>query len=495
MLYPDLIHGALEAAPDAILISDSMGRIAFANRRVCELFGYEPHELLGQPISKLLPDPASARAEVHLVHRNGRDIPVDVRRGPFSGGDCTLTISSIRELPEHSPVESDLIAAREAAERADQAKSRFLATASHDMRQPLQALSLLNGTLRRLCDEPTVAGLLLQQEQSITGMSRLVNALLDISRLEAGAIKPEIGEFPLAPLFEELQRDFASVAVEKGLSLEVEFSPAIARSDRALLGQVLRNLISNAIKYTRRGRVLVRCLLAAQIVRLEVLDTGIGIPAELLPRIYDEFFQVGNAANSVRDGYGLGLSIVNRIVKLLGLRLDVSSVPGKGSSFCLDVPAGTHELSAAGNASGTELHGMTPRAASCPQVLLVEDDAGVRDATRMLLMAEGYQVVTAASYAEALTRSDAQPRIDLLITDYHLSGATGMEVISSLRAKRGASLNAILVSGDTSNRVQGLGHDAGLRIVKKPIQAEQFLAVINELLAAGMSVPPAAVTS
>ena len=488
MLYPNLINGALEAAPDAIVISDGGDRIAFANRRVCELFGYEVHELLGQPIDKLWTDSGSRSSEVRLVRRNGRDIPVDVRRSPFSGGDCMLTFCAIRELPEHSQLESELIAAREAAERADQAKSRFLATASHDMRQPLQALSLLNGTLRRLCEEPTVAGLLLQQEQSINGMSRLVNALLDIGRLEAGAITPDIGEFPLAPLFEELQRDFASVALKKGLSLEVELSSAVARSDRALIGQVLSNLISNAIKYTHRGRVLVRCLLGAQIVRLEVLDTGIGIPAQLLPRIYDEFFQVGTGANSVRDGYGLGLSIVSRIVKLLGLKLDVSSVPDKGSSFCLDVPAGTHELNAAQNPSGAAAPRLSSRAASSPQVLLVEDDAGVRDATRMLLMAEGYQVVTAASYAEALSRFDAQPRIDLLITDYHLCGATGMEVISSLRARRGAPLNAILVSGDTSNRVQGLVHDTGLRMVKKPIQAEQFLAVINELLASAVGV-------
>ena len=488
MLYPNLIHGALEAAPDAIVISDGGDRIAFANRRVCELFGYEAHELLGQPIDKLWSDAGSRSAEVRLVRRNGRDIPVDVRRSPFSGGDCMLMFCAIRELTEHSQLESELIAAREAAERADQAKSRFLATASHDMRQPLQALSLLNGTLRRLCEDPTVAGLLLQQEQSINGMSRLVNALLDIGRLEAGAITPDIGEFPLAPLFEELQRDFASVAHEKGLSLEVELSSAVARSDRALIGQVLSNLISNALKYTRRGGVLVRCLLGAQILRLEVLDTGIGIPAELLPRIYDEFFQVGAGANSVRDGYGLGLSIVNRIVKLLGLTLDVSSVPGKGSSFCLEVPAGTRELSAAPRPLEAAAPRLSSRAASAPQVLLVEDDAGVRDATRMLLMAEGYQVVTAASYAEALSRFDAQPRIDLLITDYHLSGATGMEVISSLRAKRGTPLNAILVSGDTSNRVQGLVHDTGLRMVKKPIQAEQFLAVINELLTSAVGV-------
>lgn len=483
MLYPDLIHGALEAAPDAIVISDGDGRIAFANRRVCELFGSEAHELLGQPIDTLLDDPGHACSQVRLLHRNSRDIPVDVRRSLLAGEDCILTICVIRELPEHSHLESELIAAREAAERADQAKSRFLATASHDMRQPLQALSLLNGTLRRLCDDPTVAGLLLQQEQSINGMSRLVNALLDIGRLEAGAIKPDIGEFPLAPLFEELQRDFASVAVEKGLSFEVERSSAVARSDRALIGQVLRNLISNAIKYTGRGRVLVRCLRAAHTVRLEVLDTGIGIPAELLPRIYDEFFQVSTGANSVRDGYGLGLSIVNRIVKLLGLKLDVSSVPGKGSSFCLDIPAGTYERVTAEGASARAAPRLGPRAAASPQVLLVEDDAGVRDATRMLLMAEGYKVVTAASYAEALTRFDAQPRIDLLITDYHLSGATGMEVISSLRAKRATPLNAILVSGDTSNKVQELVHDTGLRMVNKPIQAEQFLAVIDELLA------------
>jgi signal transduction histidine kinase len=182
--------------------------------------------------------------------------------------------------------------ARENADQANLAKSRFLATASHDLRQPLQSLSLLNGTLRRMVTDPDATDALKQQEQAIGAMSRLLNSLLDISKLESGAIKPEPSDFTVAALFRELRTDFASLAVDKGLKLQFEECTDCVHSDPSLVQRILSNLVSNAIKYTRVGWVRLRCLHEPGLVRIDVLDTGIGIPADQVRYIYDEFYQI-----------------------------------------------------------------------------------------------------------------------------------------------------------------------------------------------------------
>ena len=255
-------------------------------------------------------------------------------------------------------------------------------------------------------------------------MSRLLNALLDISKLELGAIEPEPTDFTVAALFEEMRSDFAALAANKGLILRIDPCPDGVHSDPSLVEQILRNLVSNAIKYTRQGWIQLGCLREAALVRIEVLDTGVGMPASQLHHIYDEFYQIGVASNTSRDGYGLGLCIVQRLVKLLDLRLDVRSEVGKGSAFSLVLPSShravgfvrlaTHELA------------VPQRQIGKINVLLVEDDPAVRDATRMLLRAEGYGVTAVDSLAEAI-RKAGQQRIDLLVTDYHLrDGETGL---------------------------------------------------------------------
>ena len=263
---------------------------------------------------------------------------------------------------------------------ANQGKSRFLATASHDLRQPLQTLSLLNGALRRIVTERDATDALTQQEQAISAMSRLLNALLDISKLELGAIEPEPTDFTVAALFEEMRSDFAVLAANKGLILRIDPCPDGVHSDPSLVEQILRNLVSNAIKYTRQGWIQLRCLREAALVRIEVLDTGVGIPASQLHHIYDEFYQVGVASNTSRDGYGLGLSIVQRLVKLLDLRLDVRSEVGKGSAFSLVLPS-SHRAVGFVRLATREL-AVPQRQIGKINVLLVEDDPAVRDATR-----------------------------------------------------------------------------------------------------------------
>lgn len=513
-LSAGLARSVLDASPDAMVVVDPTGNIVFVNQRLCELFGYGREDIRGQPVELLIPQrfrpahvghratfaaerrvrPMGAGLELYACRKDGSEFPVEISLSPVYDGSTQLVAAAIRDVTERKRAQEELILAREAADkarqaadeareaadRANQAKSRFLATASHDLRQPLQSLALLNGALRRLVDHPDAGEALAHQDQAIGAMSRLLNALLDISKLESGAIKPQPVHFAIAGLFEELRQEFSGMAADKGLTLQVTSAVEPVNSDPALLGQILRNLLSNAVKYTRSGRVVLTSRRAAAGVRIEVIDTGIGIPADQLSLIYDEFYQVGVPTNSSRDGYGLGLSIVHRLVKLLGLKLEVRSEVGQGSVFALELPAGQNGAQAAEESTSTPI----TRPASAPQVLLVEDDPAVRNATRMLLKVEGYRVLTAGSLAEARSRAAEHPQLDLLVTDYHLSNdETGTQVITALRESVGKHLKAVLITGDTSAAVKELQRDERLRLASKPIHAEELLGLLKSLLA------------
>jgi len=512
----ELARGALDAAPDAMIIIDEAGIVRFANRQVTALFGYAHDDIVGQSVERLMP---LRYRERHVAHRqgyvgalrlrpmgqglvlfgqrqDGSEFPVEISLSPIKNSRQTLVAAAIRDATERRSAENELRIARQAADyereladqareeadRANRAKSRFLAMASHDLRQPLQTLALLNGSLRRMSGNADMVQALAQQEQAISAMSRLLNALLDISKLESGAIKPEPSDFEVAILFEQLRSEFAGIAASKGLELQVQSSQESIRSDPSLVQQILNNLVSNAIKYTREGRVLLRSLRQNASVRIDVLDTGIGIPAEQLAYIYDEFYQVGVPANTSRDGYGLGLSIVHRLVSLLNLRLEVSSRVGKGSMFSLMLPPGSMASSKA-ESQPVPLPVSATRSVK-PRVMLVEDDPGVRDATRMLLSVEGYRVAAVASLAEALRNAQEEGAPDLLITDYHLrDGELGTQVIAALRASLGADLRSVLITGDTSTAIKQLRDDPHLRIASKPINAEELLALLAALSA------------
>lgn len=500
-LSPELVRSALESSPDAMVIVAASGHILFANQQLSALFGYDREELRGQSVELLLPEryrerhlghrrqfslenrlrPMGAGLDLYARRKDGTEFPVEISLSPLLDRGEKCVAAAIRDVTERKRVQQEVTLAREAADRANQAKSRFLATASHDLRQPLQSLALLNGTLRRMVDHPDALEALTYQDRAIEAMSRLLNALLDISKLESGAIKPQPTHFPVARVFEELQHEFTGIATSKGLQFQVVDTTAAAFSDSSLVGQILRNLVSNAIKYTRSGSVGLSSESERDGIRIDVFDTGIGIPASQLQHIYDEFYQVGVPTNSSRDGYGLGLSIVQRLVTLLGLRLEVSSEVDQGSVFSLHLPAGE---AAAPASTGHAATVRVTRQAAAPQLLLVEDDPAVRDATRMLLKVEGYRVLTAGSLAEAQALAREHPQLDLLVTDYHLSnGETGTQVIAAVRAGLQRPLKAVLITGDTSSAVTELQADGQLRFARKPIRAEELLTLLKSLLA------------
>jgi two-component system CheB/CheR fusion protein len=509
---PEFNRGVFAAAPDAMVIIDGSGVIRFANRQVSELFGHPHEHLIGKAVESLMPErfrswhagerkahensplpPVDTAPELFGLRRDGTEFPVEISLSAIRG-DATcegLIAVAIRDAVERKRLEAELgaiRAARDAADRANLAKGRFLATASHDLRQPVQTLALLNGALRHCVDSAEAIEAVTQQERAIDAMSRLLSGLLDISKLDSGAVKPDPSDFAVKSMFEELRDEFAGIASAKGLSFRVMpcKEEDSVRSDRSLVGQVLRNLLSNALKYTREGWIALRCLHQAPgLLRLEVLDTGIGIPADQLRYIYDEFYQVGGRQRQVaRNGYGLGLSIVQRIVTLLDVKLDVQSEVGRGSRFALILPASgvAARHPAADNRAQPVSHGTDTPA----HVLLVEDDDGVRNATRMLLRSEGYHVTATASLAQALEGVRRDPRVELLVTDYHLGdGTLGTQVIARVREALGAQLKVVLMTGDTSSSIRMLAADRLMRIASKPVNSEELLSLLRALLATG----------
>lgn len=504
-----ILSQALEGAPDAMLITDTSGAILFASRQACALLGYGPDELDGCRIEQLMPErfrsahiryrvqfagehrtrPMGTGLELTARRRDGSEVPVEISLSPLCHEGRPLTVAAIRDVTNRRRAQAELIAAREAAEsarrsanearelaeRAHRSKSRFLATASHDLRQPLQSLALLNGTLRQLVNEGGALSVLSRQSEAIDAMSRLLGALLELSRLESGAIKPSLADFPVAELLVAMRQEFTAAAAAKGLRLEVAPSSDVAHSDPDLVAQILRHLLSNAIGFTPGGHVRLRAEAVYGRIRIEVEDTGIGIAPEELPRIYEEFYQVGGRGTAAHCGNGLGLSIVHRLVGLLDLQLEVRSVRGRGSVFSLTLPGGTQPAQPPGGAPAPPSTGVTPL------VLILDDDPAVRDAMRMLLKVHGYRVLTAATIAQAQQLVREHAGIDLLITDYRLTGAeTGVEAIAALRAQVSAELGVVLVTGDIGS-VRGLREDARSRLMSKPIRAEQLLEALQAL--------------
>jgi PAS domain S-box-containing protein len=490
----------MDSAPDAMVVVDEQGRIALVNARTETLFGYAREELLGKTIEILIPErfrtghsghrgvylhaPATrsmgSNLDLYARRRDGSEVPVEVSLSPVASSAGLRVASAIRDVSDRKRVLEQLREARNEADRANRGKSTFLATASHDLRQPLQTLSLLNGALIRMVKDPDPAEALAQQEAAIGVMSRLLNALLDISKLESGAVEPVYSTWQGISLLDQLRSEFLGIAAEKGLEFEVKSSEAWVHSDLSLVGQVLRNLVSNAIKYTKRGRVSLRCRQDRGLVHVEVADTGIGMDPQELAHIYREFYQIGVPTNAAREGYGLGLSIVSRIVKLLDLKLDVHSELGKGSTFSLALPAGAPVVSQDGLQGAAEIRKDTK---SAHHILVVEDEPAVLNATRLLLKAEGYRVATATTVAEAVGRIRESSDLELLLTDYHLAGGeTGKQVISLVRAIRGADFKTIMITGDTSSAARGPDGDESLYLLSKPVDPAALLKLLGKLL-------------
>jgi PAS domain S-box-containing protein len=487
----------LETAPDAMIIVDERGRIAIVNRQAEDMFGYTRAELLGHEVEMLLPE--SIR-KGHLEHRggyianpelrpmgpglhllgrrkDGSEFPVEISLSPVKTSSGMFVSSVIRDVTQRRRMEQEIIAARQAAERAQKANTAFLAAASHDLRQPVQALSLLNGALRRTVKDERAREMIDSQEHSLTAMTNLLNSLLDISRLDAGAVTPEIEEFPMQRLIDRLSAEFGRQASHKGLEFSAEPCAITVRSDPNLLSEIIQNLVSNAIRYTDSGRVDMVCDCAGDMCRLEVVDTGIGIEEDQLEEIFKEFHQTKTPGSST-EGFGLGLAIVRRLADLLEHDVAVESEPGQGSKFCVSVPI----VAATDYALGEDLKtAVAAEASGVGTVILIEDDVNVANAWGLLLEAEGYRVATAKSAPEAdaiIEHLDTVP--SLLISDFHLlDGSTGVEAVTGIREHYGVNIPAFIVSGDTSKVVKDARPVDNCTLMSKPVNTSRLLAAAH----------------
>lgn len=484
----------LESAPDAMIIVDEQGLMSLVNRQALRMFGYERKEMIGQPIEILLPKsvrsshvslrdsytsnprlrPMGQDMDLVGLRKDGSEFPVEISLSSVETESGRFISSVIRDVTVRRQMENDIKAAQEAAELANKANSAFLAAASHDLRQPVQALSLLNGALRRTVKDERALQMVENQDASLTAMTNLLNSLLDISRLDAGAVKPEWEDFPVQRLIDRLSAEFGRQAQSKGLKFSSASCPAVVRSDPNLLAEVVTNLVSNAIRYTDKGEVRMDCVERDGQCQLEVSDTGIGIEADQLDAIFREFHQCKSPGGS-KEGFGLGLAIVRRLTDLLDHRIEVDSDPGKGSRFTITLP-----VVADGATTGTDDEDTDEELSEQASglVILIEDDVNVADAWGLLLEAEGYRVATAASATETvalLNHLDDQPV--LLISDFHLlDGSTGVEAVSLIRDFYGSEIPAFIVSGDTSKVVKDARLLDNCTLMSKPVDTARLLA-------------------
>jgi protein-histidine pros-kinase len=494
----------LESAPDAMVIVDQNGRIAIANEQSTRMFGYARNELIGQPIEMLLPE---ALRTAHAGHRStytnqprvrrmgvglelaglradGSTFPVEISLSPVQTSSGIFVSSVIRDVTERKTMEKELIAARQAAERANKANTAFLAAASHDLRQPVQALSLLNGALRRTVKTPLAIEMVESQQHSLDAMTNLLNSLLDISRLDAGAVTPDIEDFPIQRLIDRLSAEFSRQARHKGLTFEARGCETLVRSDPNLLGEIIQNFVSNAIRYTDKGTVQLTCTEKDGHLCVDVRDTGVGIEPQHIEEIFREFHQL-KTPGSNKEGFGLGLAIVRRLADLLDHEILVDSDPGVGSCFSICMPmvqstgdTGVEPAVAEKQSYASEASGL---------IILIEDDVKVANAWAMLLEAEGYRVATAASAAEARGLVKHIDRIpDLIISDFHLlDGSTGVEAVTAIRKEFSRELPAFIVSGDTSKVVQDARSLKNSILMSKPVNIDQLLSLARSAIASG----------
>ena len=392
----------------------------------------------------------------------------------------------VRKKAEESLRRAQIDLERKVAERtqelelANAAKSRFLAMASHDLRQPLHALGLFVAQLRTPLKSGERTKTIERVDATRKEMDEMFNSLLDISRLDAGILTPKITEFPIARLLQKIETRFDQATREKGLHLRVRRSDAWVRSDAMLLERILLNLVSNAVRYTLRGGIIVGCRRRGEMLRIEVWDSGPGIPEDQKQNIFGEFFQLPAPERGRYGGLGLGLAIVDRLRLLLNHQIDLASTVGRGSRFAILVPMADECVT-----STEPVDSPHPAAFAVEgKVILVIGDAPiVLEGTGGLLGKWGYSALTAGSDEAALIRlAERQQRPDLIISDYHLaSGKTGIRAIEQINAAFGSSIPAILISGDTAPEPLRDAKDRGYILLHKPVDPMRLRAVMHEL--------------
>lgn len=515
----DVLQTALDQLDQGITVFDAEFHLAFWNNRFRKLLSLPPsvgqagislneivrqlilaHGLADQGIDNgELADRILNADEPWLLALNSSERIVEIRSAPMPGGgvvvtwhditDRILVAEALREANEtlERRVEertSELVKANQKLERAtraaDQAnasKTRFLAAAGHDILQPLNAARLYNSTLLERLESSRDENLAINTGKSLESVEEILGAVLAISRLDTGKQEIKPVAYRVQRLFDQMELEFSPVARERGLGLTFAKSSAWIRSDPALLRRLLQNLISNAIKYTPKGRVLIGCRRAGANIRIEVLDTGIGIAEADHRSIFTEFRRLQGGAKQA-PGLGLGLSIVERIAQVLGHKVSLKSVPGKGTRFIVTVPATAEQpetlakVQESSRAAGQRLEGL--------MVLCIDNDASILQGMAGLLGQWGCVVHTAPDTDGALAAISAiGTKPDIVLADYHLESGTGIEAISAIRSRHGEMIPCVLVTADRSPSVKAEADRMGVAILNKPVRPAGLRSVLS----------------
>ena len=491
------LQNVLYSTDVATLFLDMELKIRFFTPATKLLLSVIPSDI-GRPLSDLrsLAIDGALTADARTVMRTRAPIEceIETQQGiwfirrilPYRTHDDGVegVVITFTDVTEKNHVAHALEAARHEAERATVAKSRFLAAASHDLRQPLQTLALLQSLLTKSVDSERTKDLVDRSGDTLNAMSGMLNTLLDIDQIEAGTMRSEIVEFRIDHILQRLKDEFAFHAQAQGLELHVVACSVSVRSDIHLLEQILRNLLSNALKYTRKGKVLLGCRRHRGILSIEVWDTGIGIPEAEIQTIFEEYHQLDNPARQRSKGLGLGLSIVQRLADLLGHTLHVRSKLERGSAFSVQVAIGEpHSTTAPDEQAKTPI--ATDISHRNGSVLIVDDDPEIRKLLELILADEGHRVRTSADSIAALAmEAEHSFRPDIILADYNLPHElNGLQLVSALRAQAGRDIPAIIMTGDISTLTLRSVSRHDCVMLNKPVKPGVLLAVIQRLLA------------
>lgn len=400
------------------------------------------------------------------------------------------------EIAERKKTEDKLEEARAEAEQANQAKSRFLAAASHDLRQPLQSMFLFASTLHRFVVGKKGVEALVRIERGLDTLKGMLDSLLDLSRLDVNVVEPRIASVPLRPMLDEILDAYRRIAISKGIALRHGAMVEVqVRSDQILLGRMVRNLVENAIRYTERGTIVLSSRRVGDRVCIEVEDTGIGIAPDQLERIFEEFHQVGNPERDKARGLGLGLAIIQRLSAILDHPVEVRSQLGVGSTFAILVPLAAAVLPSTAAAASPAAAEVPAAIAKRLQVVVIDDDPMVLLALSAILEQWGYGVVMAGSQDEAIEQLRARappdrsapvlPAPDLIVADYRLrNGRTGIDAIRAIRAGCGVEVPSIVLTGETGTECVTDAEAIGAIILHKPVTPHELTFGLRRLMGA-----------
>ncbi|WP_173980226.1 hybrid sensor histidine kinase/response regulator [Magnetospirillum sp. UT-4] len=472
------------------------GRVVYWNRASEDLYGFSAEEALGANLLDLIIPPEmrdgvrEAIAEMFatgqgippgrldLLHKSGRRLPI-------------YSSHSVVEVPGHPPVlfcmdsdmsaltraEAEIWAAKAEADRASLAKSKFLAAASHDLRQPVQTLLLVLASVEhQVAGQPKAAQAVEMMKTAVDGLNGLLTGILDMSRLDAGVVTPLMEGIDLGGLVARLADEYSAAARDKGLRLRRVARPLRVRSDSSLLEQALRNLVENALRYTPAGGVLIGVRRRGDRAAIEVVDSGIGIPADKHSEIFEEFHQLDRPGRDRGQGLGLGLAIVARVAGLLGAEVRLASQPGRGSRFSLLLPL-DHEQ--------PQAEAAPQPVADCPgRLLVVEDDDSLRNSLEMMLADWGYRTVAVPTGEDALAVAAALDwSFDALLLDHRLGrGLTGTATAREMHRQSGRPFPTLVLTGDTAKERIAEIHDSGFAMLHKPIAPKVLRLRLAQLL-------------